>query len=86
MPNSIFDNSPHKLLGDFLKREIHSGDNLSIVSAYFTIYAYEALRAELENAGAIRFLYGNPLGAETPDPKQSQEIQFNLSRSGGLVH
>jgi hypothetical protein len=33
---------------------------LSVVSAYFTIYAYEALSAELDRIGKLRFLYGEP--------------------------
>ena len=31
-------------VADFLKATIHSGSQLSVVSAYFTIYAYDALR------------------------------------------
>ncbi len=36
------------------------GTELSVVSAYFTISAYEALREELERVEGMRFLYGAP--------------------------
>ena len=36
------------LLGDDLKRSIHANAKLSIAASSFSIYAYEALKAELE--------------------------------------
>ena len=33
-------------VGDFLKPHLKTGTKLSVVSAYFTIYAYQALKAE----------------------------------------
>jgi len=49
MPNQtidsgIRDNHQRGLVADFLKAKIRDGSRLSVVSAYFTIYAYEALR------------------------------------------
>ena len=41
------------------------GSALSFVSAYFTIYAYEALREALEGASRLHFLYGDPQGVGT---------------------
>lgn len=38
-PSPIVDNRARKVV-DFLKREIHPGSTLSVVSAYFTIYGY----------------------------------------------
>ena len=47
-------------VGDFLGERIEAGSDLSIVSAYCTIYAYDALRDALESAGRTRFLHGEP--------------------------
>jgi len=41
--SSIRDNQGRGKVGDFLKDKIQAGSKLSIVSAYFTIYAYEHL-------------------------------------------
>ena len=45
------------------------GSDVSIVSAYFTIYAYETLREVLVHACHTRFLYYTPrsMGALNPD-------------------
>ena len=51
----IVDNT-HQRVGDFLRAEMIGGSALSFVSAYFTIYAYEALREALEGASRLRFL------------------------------
>ena len=66
--SAIIDNRDLRV-GDYLRGSIEVGSNLSIVSAYFSIYAYEALRDTLEAAGPVRFPYGEPHGVGTPDPK-----------------
>ena len=43
--SSIRDNHKRGTVGDFLIDNIKNGSELSIVSAYFTIYAYEKLIA-----------------------------------------
>ncbi|MDB9339641.1 helicase-related protein [Nodularia spumigena CS-336/02] len=47
-------------MGDFLKDKIELGSQLSIVSAYFTIYAFEALKQELCSIDSLNFLFGEP--------------------------
>jgi hypothetical protein len=39
-------------------RELQSGSRLSVVSAYFTIYAYEALKNHLDHIEHLDFLFG----------------------------
>ena len=57
MKSGIRDNRPSRgTVGSFLKDKIHPGANLSVVSAYFTIYAYEALKEQLDQAERLRFL------------------------------
>ena len=81
--NTIVDNRNHRV-GDFLHDNIHAGSDLSIVSAYFTIYAYEALRDVLEEAGRMRFLYGEPTATGTPDPSGDGNKFFRLNEDGAM--
>ena len=80
---TIIDNQERNL-GDFLQQELDSTTHLSIVSAYFTIYAYQDLRAELDLINNLRFLYGEPLGLKVIDPSQPEEKTFGLTRDGGI--
>lgn len=45
----IRDNHHYGKVADFLTDKILPHSKLSVVSAYFTIYAYEALEKQLEN-------------------------------------
>jgi hypothetical protein len=59
--SGIRDHRPSRgTVASFLKAKIHPGASLSFVSAYFTIYAYEALREQLDRAEHLRFLFGEP--------------------------
>ncbi len=51
-------------LGKFLKAHTPAKSRLSIVSAFFSIAAYEHLQGVLDSIEGLRFLYGNP--AEIP--------------------
>ena len=81
--NTIVDNMQRRV-GDFLRERIKVGANLSIVSAYFTIYAYEALRDVLEHAADTRFLYGEPRGVGAMDPDGNEVKSFRLNEDGGI--
>ena len=59
IPSSIRDNHKRGSIGDFLKQQIDKGSNLSVVSAYFTIYAYQRLKDSLDNIDSLDFLFGN---------------------------
>lgn len=80
---AIVDNTARRV-GDFLLERIEDGSELSIVSAYFTIYAYGALRDALEKAGSVRFLYGEPRGVGTLDPTGDDAKSFRLNEDGGI--
>ena len=81
--NAIVDNMQRRV-GDFLRERIKAGANLSIVSAYFTIYAYEAMRDVLENAAGTRFLYGEPRGVGAMDPAGDEAKSFRLNEDEGV--
>ena len=55
--NSIRDNHQCGNVGDFLKEIVKSNSNVSIVSAYFTIYAYHHLKTELDEIKWKQFEY-----------------------------
>ena len=49
-----------KLLGDNLKRTIVPGAKLKIAASCFSIYAFEALKAELEKIESLQFIFTSP--------------------------
>ena len=53
-------NNTTKLLGDDLKREIKTGSRLRIAASCFSIYAYDALKEELESIEDLKFLFTTP--------------------------
>jgi hypothetical protein len=60
LPSGIRDNYHRGTVGHFLKEKIQAGSTLSIVSAYFTIYAFEKLKDPLAAIEGMRFLFGEP--------------------------
>ncbi len=57
---TIRDNRLNGKVGDFLKETITEDSSVSIVSAYFTIYAYYQLKENLDKIKELRFLFGEP--------------------------
>lgn len=58
--HGIKDNHTRGRVADFLSAKVGAGSKLSVVSAYFTIYAYEALSKELDGVESLQFLFGEP--------------------------
>ena len=46
-------------MGDFLNEKIQPNANLRFVSAYFSIFGFEALRESLSEIDKLRFLFGD---------------------------
>ena len=83
MPTSgIRDNFAYGTVGDFLKEKVRSGSTLSIVSAYFTIYAFEALREQLSSIDGLRFLFGEPRFIKSLDPERTDKKAFKIEDEG----
>jgi superfamily II DNA or RNA helicase len=76
--SGLKDNHRRGKVGDFLRGKLRPGAELSFVSAYFTIYAYEALRAELDQIGHLRFLFGEPRFVQSLDPSKTEEKAFGI--------
>ena len=68
-------------VADFLRDKIQDGSDLSIVSAYFTIYAFDKLRDELTSIKGLRFLFGEPSFIHI-DPDKTESKAFELTESG----
>ncbi len=60
MLEQIIDNKKRGTLYKYLKDNIKEGAKLAIVSAYFTIYAYEGMKEQLNQIDKLRFLFGEP--------------------------
>ena len=78
----IRDNHTHGKVADFLVEKISTGSQLSVVSAYFTIYAYETLSAELDSIGHLNFLFGEPRFISSLDPDKTGKKSFKIEDEG----
>ncbi len=78
---SIWDNHNCGSVGEYLRERIQDGAQLSFVSAYFTIYAYAALREQLEKASALRFLFGEPRFIRHLDPDKTDKKAFDIQEA-----
>jgi SNF2 family DNA or RNA helicase len=55
----VLDNKKYRVV-DELKAELRKGSKLSVISAYFTIYAYAELKKELSKIDNMRFIFTEP--------------------------
>ena len=58
-PPKVLDNKKYRVV-DELKEELNKGSKLSVISAYFTIYAYAELKKELSKIDNMRFIFTEP--------------------------
>jgi len=80
--HGIRDNYGCGKVSDFLVEKITDGSTLSVVSAYFTIYAYEALADRLDSINSLRFLFGEPSFIATIDPEKTDKKSFKIEDEG----
>ena len=80
--SGIRDNHHRGTVGDFLKAKIQNGSSLSIVSAYFTIYAFEAMKTSLVDIKDLRFLFGEPRFVKSLDPERTDKKAFKIEDEG----
>ena len=78
----IRDNDQYGKVADFLRDKIQSGSSLSIVSAYFTIHAFDRLRGSLTGIDNLRFLFGEPDTIGGIDPSKTESKAFALGDDG----
>ena len=78
LKSSIRDNHTRGSVGNFLKSKIGEGSSLSIVSAYFTIHAFQALKESLTEIKELRFLFGEPRFIKSLDPEKTDKKAFKI--------
>jgi hypothetical protein len=57
----LIDNKKNGKVGDILKQNIKAGSRISIILAYFTIYAFSKLKKELLNIEELKLLFTTPI-------------------------
>ena len=80
--SGLRDNHTRGTVADFLRAKTQNGSKLSIVSAYFTIYAYDALKDDLERIEHLNFLFGEPSFVNRLDPSKSEKKAFIIDAAG----
>ena len=79
----ILDNV-NKTVKDDLAVTITKGDKLSIAAACFSIYAYQALKKQLDGIKELRFIFTSPTFLQDKAQKEKREFyipQLNRERS-----
>src|SRR3546814_6685303 len=59
-----------------------TGSRLSVVSAYFTTYAYDALSSQLDQIDHLNFLFGEPRFIASLDPEKIDKKAFKIEDEG----
>ena len=82
---ATFDNINHRLIDD-LKVQLNAGSKLQIAAASFSIYAYEALKEELENIQELQFIFTSPtFNSSETGKKEKREFYIpKLNRERNL--
>jgi len=77
----IIDNI-NKLLGDDLKEILRPNVKLKIAASCFSIYAYEALKAELEQIDSLNFIFTSPtfIPNQITDKLNKEKREFHIPK------
>lgn len=77
----IIDNI-NRLLGDDLKKVIQPGARLKVAASCFSIYAFEALKAELEKIESLQFIFTSPtfVPGEVIDKFKKEHREFHIPK------
>ena len=80
----VLDNISH-LLGDDLKGAIRPGAKVAIAASCFSIYAFEALRRELESVESLQFIFTTPtfVPQEATDRVTKTPREFHIPSANG---
>lgn len=78
MATQLFDNK-NTFVFDSFKEKIQKGSTISILASSFSLYAYEALKKELNKAEQFRFIYIKPTFFQTQD-KTKQQREFYIPK------
>ena len=82
--NKFFDNV-NNLACDDMAAKITKGSSVSIAAAFFSMYAYNVLREQLENVEEFRFIYTSPTFTTDFGEKEKREFYIpKLNRESSL--
>ncbi|NEJ64893.1 helicase-related protein [Rhizobium ruizarguesonis] len=81
-PSGIRDNRSRGTASDFIVERGIPSSNFSVVSAYFTIFAYDRLKTTLDNVKSMRFLFGEPRFLRDSDSAGLVPPAFSFDESG----
>ena len=73
-------NNTTKTLRDDLAVELKAGSRLSIAAACFSIYAFQELKAELQNVEELRFIFTSPTFTTEKAKKEKREFYKNYTK------
>lgn len=71
-----------RLLGDDLKQTLRPGVRLKVAASCFSMYAFEALKAELENIDELDFIFTSPtfVANEVTDKIRKERKEFHIPK------
>ena len=69
----VINNISERVIDD-LQTKLSNGSTVSIAAASFSIYAYEALKEELENVDELRFIFTSPTFIKDKVKKEKREF------------
>lgn len=67
-------NNIDRLLGDDLRKTLEKNSKVSIAASYFSIYAYETLKKELEQIEELKFIFNSPTFIKDKIEKEKREF------------
>lgn len=72
----------NRLLGDDLKQALKPGARLKVAASCFSIYAFEALKAELEKIDELNFIFTAPtfVADEVTDKIRKERREFHIPK------
>ncbi len=72
----------NRLLGDDLKQTLKPGARLKIAASCFSMYAYEALKSELEKIDGLEFIFTAPtfVASEVSDKIPKEKREFHIPK------
>lgn len=72
----------NQLLGDSLKKAITPGSKLKIAASCFSIYAFEALKKELEQVDSLEFVFTSPtfIPSDVSDRLRKEHREFHIPK------
>ncbi|MFZ3132360.1 MAG: hypothetical protein WA125_15020 [Desulfosporosinus sp.] len=78
-------NNIDSLLGDDLKTTLKKNSKVSIAASFFSLFAYEALKQQLEGVKEIRFIFTSPTFVADNFKKEMREFYIpKLGREKSL--